>query len=72
MQGTSGGVMFSKVDQQTYTSEFDSHWVPNSCGLVLHLSKSLVNYHCVIMQFMMIMLSNNAVYDDDDALYCSL
>ena len=37
--GTSGGVMVSKVDKQTYTSEFDSHWVPNSCGLVLHLSK---------------------------------
>ena len=24
--GTSGGVIVSKVDKQTYTSEFDSHW----------------------------------------------
>ena len=28
-------------DEQTYTSEFDSHCVPNSCSLVLHLSKKL-------------------------------
>ena len=30
-----------------YTSEFESHWVPLSYGLVPHLSKkkSLVNFH---------------------------
>ena len=32
--GASGGVMVSKLDQQTYTSEFESHWVPLSYGLV--------------------------------------
>ena len=35
------GVMVSKLDQQTYTSEFESHWVPLSHGLVPHLSKKL-------------------------------
>ena len=40
-QGTSGGVMVSKLDQQTYTSEFESHWVPHSFGLVLNRSKEL-------------------------------
>ena len=40
-----GGVMVSKLDLQTYTSEFESHWAPLSYGLVPHLSKkSLVNY----------------------------
>ena len=42
--GASGGVMVSKLDKQTYTSEFESHWVPLSYGLVPHLSKSLVNF----------------------------
>ena len=37
-KGTSGGVMVSMLDWQTYASECDSHWVPYSCGLVLHLS----------------------------------
>ena len=38
--------MVSKLDLQTYTSEFESHWAPLSYGLVPHLSKkSLVNYH---------------------------
>ena len=42
-----GGVMVSKLDLQTYTSEFESHWAPLSYGLVPHLSKkSLVNYLC--------------------------
>ena len=37
--------MVSKLDLQTYTSEFESHWAPLSYGLVPHLSKkSLVNY----------------------------
>ena len=39
--GASGGVMVSKLDEQTYTSEFESHWVPLSYGLVPHLSKML-------------------------------
>ena len=34
-----GGVMVSKLDLQTYTSEFESHWAPLSYGLVPHLSK---------------------------------
>ena len=38
-QGTSGGVMVSKQDKQTFTSEFDSHWAPHSHGLAPHLSK---------------------------------
>ena len=28
MKGTSGGVMVSKLDYLTYTSEFGSQWVP--------------------------------------------
>ena len=45
--GACGCVMVSKLHEQTYTSEFESHWVPLSYGLVPHLSKkkSLVNYH---------------------------
>ena len=38
-QGTSGSVTVSKLDLQTYTSEFDSHWAPHSFGLVPHRSK---------------------------------
>ena len=33
--------MVSKLDLQTYTSEFEFHWVPLSYGLVPHLSKKL-------------------------------
>ena len=37
--------MVSKLDKQTFKSEFESHWVPHSFGLVLHLKeKSFVNY----------------------------
>ena len=39
--GTSCGVMVSKLDWQTYASEFESHWVSHSYDLVLHLSKKL-------------------------------
>ena len=44
-----GGVMVSKLDKQTYTSEFESHWVPHSFGLVPHRSKELrkLLYICV-------------------------
>ena len=35
----SGGVIVSKIDDQTYTTEFEFHWVLHSYGLVLHLSK---------------------------------
>ena len=40
--GTSGGVIVSKLDQESFTSEFESH----SYGLVPHLNKqkSFVNY----------------------------
>ena len=31
--------MVSKQNWQTYMSEFESHWVPHSYGLELHLSK---------------------------------
>ena len=41
MGGTSGSVMFSKVEQQTYTSEFESHWLPHSYVLGPHLSEKL-------------------------------
>ena len=37
--------MVSKLDKQTFTGEFESHWVPHSYGLVSHLNKSLVNYY---------------------------
>ena len=40
-RGTSGGVMVNKLDEQNFMSEFDSHWVPNSYGIVLHLWKHL-------------------------------
>ena len=33
-------LQFNKLDLQTITSEFESHWVPHSYGLVPHLSKS--------------------------------
>ena len=39
--GTFGGVTVGKLDQQTYTSEFDSHWVPHSFGLGPYRSKEL-------------------------------
>ena len=39
--GTSGDVMVSKPDKRTYTSEFESHWVPHSYGHVPRLSKEL-------------------------------
>ena len=39
--GTSGGVMVGNLVKQTYTSEFESHWVPHTNGLVPHLSKRL-------------------------------
>ena len=42
--GASGGVMVSKLDLQTYTSEFESHLVPLSYGLVPHLSKKLSKF----------------------------
>ena len=38
---TSRGVMVSKVDLQTYTSEFETHWVPHPFGLVPNRSKEL-------------------------------
>ena len=37
--GTSGCVMVSRLDLQTFVSEFESDWVPHSYGLVPHLSK---------------------------------
>ena len=39
--GTLGGVMVSKLNKQTFTSEFESHWAPHSVGLVPHRSKKL-------------------------------
>ena len=37
---TSGGVTVSKLDLQTYTSEFESHWA------LCHIeAKSFVNYY---------------------------
>ena len=40
-KGTLGGLMVSRLDKQTFSSEFDSHWVPHSCVLKPHLSKKL-------------------------------
>ena len=37
--------MVSKLDKQTFTREFESHWVPRSFDLVLHEAKSFVNYY---------------------------
>ena len=42
--GALGGVMVSKLDYQSFTSEFDSHWVPHSYGLVPHLNKKLSKF----------------------------
>ena len=41
MLGASSGVMDSKLDKQTFTSEFKSHWVPPLYDLVPHLRKKL-------------------------------
>ena len=38
----SNAVMVNKLDEQIFTRESESHWVPYSYGLVPHLS--LVNY----------------------------
>ena len=40
-EGTSGCVTVSKRDKQTCKSEFESHWVSYSFGLVPHRSKEL-------------------------------
>ena len=37
-RGISGGVMVNKLDSQTITSEFESHWVPHLYGFVPHLN----------------------------------
>ncbi len=47
--GASGGVMVSKIGLQTYMSEFESHWVPLSYGLVPHLSKKLSKFPRVLV-----------------------
>ena len=39
--GTSGDIMVSMLDQQTFTSEFESHWEPHLYSLVPHLNKKL-------------------------------
>ena len=41
LKGTFGGVTVSKLDYETHTCEFESHWVPHSFGLVPHQSKEL-------------------------------
>ena len=35
LTGTSGGVMVNKLDKQTFTNEFDSHWMSHSYGFVI-------------------------------------
>ena len=40
-QVISGSVMVSKLDEQTYKSEFESHWVPHSFRFVTHRIKEL-------------------------------
>ena len=47
-EDASGGEMVNKLDLQTYTSEFESHWVPHLFDLVSHRSKwqaRLANLH---------------------------
>ena len=39
--GNSGGVIVSKLDEQTFTNDFDSHWVPNSYDLMSWLNKKV-------------------------------
>ena len=43
--GALGGVVVIKQHKRTNASEFMSHWVPHSNGLVLHLSKKLSKLH---------------------------
>ena len=51
-----GGVTVSKLDYQTYTSEFVSQWVPHSFGLVPHRSKELRKL--ILYLFMLICTSS--------------
>ena len=37
--------MVNKLDSQTMVSEFNSHWLPNTFGVVLHLSLVNNNYY---------------------------
>ena len=37
--------MVSELDKQTYTSEFESHWMTIHTDLWCILAKSLVNYY---------------------------
>ena len=41
LPGALVGIMVSKLDKQTFTSEFESQWVPYSYGLELHQNKKL-------------------------------
>ena len=43
--GISGGVMVSKLDQQTYMNEFEPLSVPIHMALCHNKAKSLVNYN---------------------------
>ena len=42
-EGAFGGVMVRKLDKETFTTEFESYWVPHSYSLLPHLSKKLRN-----------------------------
>ena len=44
--GNSAGVMVSKLDEQTFTSEFEFHWVPPSFDFVSYQSKKLCKLLC--------------------------
>ena len=39
--GATGGVMFSKLDDQTFSGEFESYWMPLSYGYAPYLNKKL-------------------------------
>ena len=47
-QGASSDVMVGKLDYQTYTSEFESYWVPHSYVPVQHLSKKLCKLQLIL------------------------
>ena len=61
-QDTLCGLTVSKLDWQTYTSEFESHWVPYSYGLVPYLSKNLSKLLQTITPYKApFMLPNNSI-----------
>ena len=55
-KGAFGGIMVSKLDKQTYTSEFECHWVPLSYGPVPHVTKKLSKLLLLITKYLIVSL----------------